>query len=75
MFSKIFSSALYAIEAFRVTIEVRVSNGVGYQISGHPDEAIKESLSAIAIAINSGFHMPRDKLVINLSPAEKREAT
>jgi magnesium chelatase family protein len=73
MLSKIFSSALYDVEAFCVTIEVSVSNGVGYQITGLPDDAINESLSRIAIAINNnGFHMPRNKLVINLSPAKAR---
>ncbi|HLY70970.1 MAG TPA: YifB family Mg chelatase-like AAA ATPase [Puia sp.] len=74
MLSKIFSGALYGIDAFRVTIEVSVSNGLGYQITGLPDDAIKESLSRIAVAINAnGFHMPRNKLVINLSPAHVRK--
>jgi magnesium chelatase family protein len=74
MLAKIYGSALYGVDAFRVTVEVSVSNGINYQITGLPDDAIKESLSRIAIVINSnGFHMPRNKLVINLSPADVRK--
>ena len=70
MLAKLFGSALYGVEAFRITIEVSVSNGLGYHLTGLPDDAIKESLSRIEVAIKSnGFHMPRTKLVINLSPA------
>jgi magnesium chelatase family protein len=74
MIAKLFGSALYGVDAFRVTIEVSVSNGIGYQITGLPDDAIKESLSRIATSITSnGFHMPRTKLVINLAPADVRK--
>ncbi|MBS1918272.1 MAG: YifB family Mg chelatase-like AAA ATPase [Bacteroidetes bacterium] len=70
MQAKLFSAALWGADAFRVTIEVSVSNGIGYQITGLPDDAIKESLSRIGIAIaSSGYQMPRTRLVINLAPA------
>lgn len=74
MLAKLFGSALHGVDAFRVTIEVSVSNGIGYQITGLPDDAIKESLCRIAIAItDSGYYMPRNKLVINLAPAGVRK--
>jgi len=74
MLAKIYSGTLYGVEAFRITIEVSVTNGIGYMITGLPDDAIKESLSRIAIAIgSSGYYMPRTKLVINLSPAHVRK--
>ena len=74
MLAKIYSGSLYGVEAFRVTIEVSVTNGIGYMITGLPGDAIKESLSRIAIAIGScGYYMPRTKLVINLSPAAFRK--
>jgi magnesium chelatase family protein len=74
MLSKIFSSALLGIDAFRVSVEVSVTRGLGYTITGLPDDAIKESLSRIAIAVQrSGFQMPRTKLVINLAPADTRK--
>ena len=75
MLAKLFGSALYGVDAFRVTIEVSVSNGLGCQLTGLPDDAIKESLSRIDIAIKSnGYQMPRTKLVINLAPADVRKS-
>jgi magnesium chelatase family protein len=75
MLAKIFSCALQGIDAFRINIEVNVINkGVGHQITGQPDDAVKESLSRIDVAIGSnGFHMPRTKISINLAPADVRK--
>src|SRR5260221_14635226 len=75
MLAKIFSCALYGIDAFRITIEVNIINkGVGQQITGQPDDAVKESLSRIDVAISgNGFHMPRTKISINLAPADVRK--
>ena len=75
MLAKLFGSAIYGVDAFRITVEVSVSNGLGYHITGLPDDAIKESLSRIEIAIKSnGYHMPRTKVVINLAPADIRKS-
>src|ERR1700734_3100063 len=74
MIAKIYGSALYGVEAFRITIELSVTSGLGYMITGLPDDAIKESLSRISVALqDNGFHMPRTKLVINLAPADVRK--
>ena len=74
MLAKINSSTLFGIDAFRVSVEVSVTKGLGYIITGLPDDGIKESLSRIAIAIhNIDFQMPRTKLVINLAPADVRK--
>ncbi len=75
MLAKLFGSALYGVDAFRITIEVSVSNGLGCQITGLPDDAIKESLSRIEVAIKSNdYYMPRTKLIINLAPADVRKS-
>lgn len=74
MQAKILSSALYGIDAFRVIVEVSIERGMGYTISGLPDDAIKESWSRLSSALNNnGFQMPRTKLVINLAPADIRK--
>lgn len=74
MQAKIFSSALFGIDAFRITVEVSVEKGIGYTISGLPDDAIKESWSRLSSALNNnGFQMPRTKLSINLAPADVRK--
>jgi len=57
MIAKIISSALHGVEAFRITIEVNVSNGTGYFITGQPDDAVKESLSRIDVAFLSHLHL------------------
>jgi magnesium chelatase family protein len=74
MLVKIKGSALLGIDAITITLEVNVSMGQGYCIVGLPDNAIKESLDRTESAIKAnGFHMPRTKLVINLSPADLKK--
>ncbi|MFA9206545.1 MAG: YifB family Mg chelatase-like AAA ATPase, partial [Burkholderiaceae bacterium] len=75
MLVKTKGSAIVGIDAVIITIEVNVSMGQGYCIVGLPDNAVKESLDRTESAIKSnGFHMPRTKLVINLSPADLRKS-
>ena len=75
MIAKLFSSALYGVDAFRITIEVSLNGkGIGILLTGLPDDAIKESLARIDSAIQCcGYHMPRTKIVINLIPADIRK--
>jgi magnesium chelatase family protein len=74
MIARLFGSALHGVEAFPVLVEVSISKGLGYHISGLPDDAVRESLSRIAIAIeHNGYQMPRTKIMINLSPAGYRK--
>lgn len=74
MLVKTFSSAVYGIEATTITVEVNVSTGTRYYIVGLPDNAIKESLQRIESAILSiGYRMPRQKIVVNLAPADIRK--
>jgi magnesium chelatase family protein len=74
MLAKVFGSALHGVEAFRVTVEVNVTNGLGYTVTGQPDEVVRESLSRAEVAIKGlGLHMKRTKLSVNLSPAHIRK--
>lgn len=72
---KIFGSAVYGVEAISITIEVDISGGKpAYFIVGLPDNAVKESLLRIESALtNSGFRMPRQKIVVNMAPADIRK--
>ncbi|MCY4780856.1 YifB family Mg chelatase-like AAA ATPase [Sphingobacterium sp. UT-1RO-CII-1] len=71
MLIKTFSSAVHGIEATSITIEVNISTGVRYYIVGLPDNAVKESLQRIESALQTnGFRMPRQKIVVNLAPAD-----
>jgi magnesium chelatase family protein len=72
MLAKIYSAAVYGIDAYEVEIEV---NGAGGNpkivIVGLPDTAVKESQDRVTTAIsNSGYHWPRGRTTINLAPAD-----
>lgn len=74
MLVKTYASTVLGIEATTISIEVSVTAGSHYYIVGLPDNAIKESLQRIETAIvESGYRMPRQKIVINLSPADVRK--
>lgn len=71
---KTFSSAVYGIEATIIHVEVNISSGVKYFIVGLPDSAVRESMLRVESAINTcGYHMPRQKIVVNLAPADIRK--
>jgi magnesium chelatase family protein len=75
MLVKTFGSAVYGVEAITITIEVSVSNGLNFYLVGLPDNAIKESQQRMETAIKHlKLHMPRTKVVINLSPADIRKS-
>ncbi|SEA93155.1 YifB family Mg chelatase-like AAA ATPase [Pedobacter hartonius] len=70
MLIKTYGSALFGVDALTITIEVSIGSGNKYHIVGLPDNAVKESLRRIESAIQaSGLRMPRQKIVVNLSPA------
>jgi magnesium chelatase family protein len=75
MMVKLFGSAVHGVEAMTITIEVDVTKGINYNIVGLPDNAVKESLSRVESAIrNNNLEMPRQKVMINLAPADIRKA-
>ncbi|TJZ62085.1 ATP-binding protein [Sphingobacterium olei] len=74
MLVKTFGSAVYGIEATTINVEVNISTGTKYYIVGLPDNAVKESWQRIESAIMAiGFRMPRQKIVVNLAPADIRK--
>lgn len=74
MLNKTYCSAVYGINACTITVEVIVSTGLHYYIVGLPDNAVKESLRRVESAITScQLHMPRQKIVVNLAPADMRK--
>jgi magnesium chelatase family protein len=54
-----------------VRVEVDLRRGIpGIDIVGLPDNAVRESRERVRAAIrNSGFRMPRERILINLAPA------
>jgi len=74
MLVKTYGCAVLGVDAITITIEVSIGSGNKYHIVGLPDNSVKESLRRIESAIQaSGFRMPRQKIVVNLSPADIRK--
>ena len=74
MLAKTYGSAVYGVDAYKITIEVNVGQGTRFYMVGLPDSAVKESEQRVESAIkNLGFRMPRQKVVVNLAPADIRK--
>ncbi|WP_443945175.1 YifB family Mg chelatase-like AAA ATPase [Pedobacter sp. AW1-32] len=74
MLVKTYGSAVYGIDALTITIEISIGKGNKYFIVGLPDNAVKESLQRVESAIQiSGFKMPRQRILVNLAPADIRK--
>ncbi len=72
MLAKSFSFALAGLEAYCVTIETDITDGLPLvTIVGLPDNAVRESRERVRLAIkNSSLGFPSGHLTINLAPAD-----
>jgi len=74
MVAKTFGSAVQGVDAKTITVEVNVTQGQHFHMSGLPDNAVKESAHRVESAMKtSRFFMPRNKVVVNLAPADIRK--
>ncbi len=74
MVAKTFGSAVYGVDALTITVEVNITQGRKFWMSGLPDNAVKESQHRVESSLKSlEFHMPRTKVVVNLAPADIRK--
>src|SRR6202047_1723662 len=72
MLAKIYSAAVYGVDAYEIEIEVNGAGGdPNIVIVGLPDAAVKESRDRVTTAIsNSGYYWPRGRTTVNLAPAD-----
>jgi len=75
MLAKIYSAAVYGVDAYEVEIEVNAGAGDPKMvIVGLPDAAVRESRERIRAAVtNCGYFFPFQKTTINLAPADVRK--
>lgn len=74
MLVKTFCAAVVGLEATTITIEVNLTRGVQFHLSGLANTAVKESYDRIRAAMgNIGFKPPTADITINLSPADIRK--
>jgi hypothetical protein len=68
MLAKIYSAAIYGVDAYEVEIEVNAAGGSPViVIVGLPDAAVKESRDRVTTAIsNSGYFWPRGRTTIRM---------
>ena len=75
MLAKVYSAAVYGVDAFEVEIEVNGGRGdVAIVVVGLPDVAVKESRDRVTTGIeNSGFRWGKGRMTINLAPANVKK--
>ena len=74
MLAKTYCAAVLGLEATTITIEVNMTRGVMFHMSGLADAAVRESYDRICAALpNVGYKVPVSNLTINLSPADIRK--
>ena len=74
MLVKTFCAAVNGLEVTTVTIEVSMSRGVLYHLTGLADTAVRESHDRIVAALqNVGYKFPVADITINMAPADLRK--
>jgi magnesium chelatase family protein len=74
MVAKTFGGAVHGVDAKTITVEVNVCQGRQFHMSGLPDNAVKESAHRVESSMKTaGYYMPRNKVVVNLAPADIRK--
>ena len=71
MLVKTYCAAVNGLEVTTVTVEISMSRGMQFHLTGLADTAVKESHDRIKAALeNNGFKMPVMDITANLSPAD-----
>ena len=74
MLVKTYCAAVNGLEVTTVTVEVSMSRGVQFHLTGLADTAVKESYDRIRAALlNNGLKMPQMDITANLSPADLKK--
>ncbi|MBP3756482.1 MAG: YifB family Mg chelatase-like AAA ATPase, partial [Prevotella sp.] len=77
MLVKTYSAAVNGLEVTTVTVEVNITRGILFHLTGLADTAVRESKDRIVAAMsNTGFKFPVADITINLAPADiKKEGS
>lgn len=68
---KTFCAAVNGLDVTTVTVEVSITKGVNFHLSGLADTAVKESRDRIKSALNNnGIKLPVTDTTINMAPAD-----
>ena len=77
MLVKTYCAAVNGLEVTTVAVEVSMSRGIHFHLTGLADTAVKESYDRIKASLeNNGFKMPLMDITVNLAPADiKKEGS
>jgi magnesium chelatase family protein len=72
MLARVFSSAVFGIDAYVVEVEVDIAQGLpAFATVGLPEGAVKESKDRVKAATkNCGYDFPSRRITVNLAPAD-----
>lgn len=74
MLVKTYCAAVNGLEVTTVTVEVSVTKGVKFHLTGLADTAVKESRDRIVSALkNNGIKLPVVDTTVNMAPADLRK--
>lgn len=76
MLFRVYSAAVFGINAYPVSVEVDFSTGrkLDLKVVGLPDTAVRESSERIHAALrNCGYTLPPQHITINLAPADLKK--
>jgi len=74
MLVKTFCAAVNGLEVTTVTVEVSMSRGVMFHLTGLADTAVRESHDRIVAALqNNGIKFPVADITVNMAPADLRK--
>ncbi len=74
MLVKTYCAAVNGMDVTTVTVEVSLTRGIKFHLSGLADVAVKESHDRIAAALrNNGFKFPSGDVTVNMAPADLKK--
>ncbi len=75
MLSKVYSSGVFGIDGYEVTVECSAWDRIPrFDLVGLPDAAVKEAKNRVQSACeNSGFRFPALDIMVNLAPADVKK--
>ena len=74
MLVKTYCAAVNGLEVTTVTLEVSLTKGIMFRMTGLGDAAVREGRDRMAAAlVNNGFSFPNADITVNLYPADLRK--
>ena len=76
MYSEVFSTTIFGLEALVVRVEVDAGNGLPFfEMSGYLAAQVREAKERVRVSIkNSGYELRPQRIIVNISPADVKKA-